>query len=147
MYLEMTCLVETQAHEWFLKSWLTLRIVLHLCLEVCASQLRLLLQPHVLGGRCVLMCSVTQSCPALCDALDCSPPASSVHGVFQARIIEWVVIFCRPPGDLPDPGVEPIYVSCVGRQILYHERHLGRLDLCICAADSLCCRAETNTTL
>ena len=35
---------------------------------------------------------VTQSCPALCDAMDCSPPGSSVHRIFQARILEWVAI-------------------------------------------------------
>ena len=35
---------------------------------------------------------VTQSCPTLCDPMDCSPPASSVHGTLQARILEWVAI-------------------------------------------------------
>ena len=31
-----------------------------------------------------------QSCPTLCDPMDCSPPGSSVHGIFQARVLEWV---------------------------------------------------------
>ena len=35
---------------------------------------------------------VTQSCPTLCDPMDCSPPGSSVHGSFQARVLEWVAI-------------------------------------------------------
>ena len=35
---------------------------------------------------------VTQSCPTLCDPMDCSLPGSSVHGIFQARVLEWVVI-------------------------------------------------------
>ena len=35
---------------------------------------------------------VTQSCPTLCDPVDCSPPSSSVHGILQARILEWVAI-------------------------------------------------------
>ena len=35
--------------------------------------------------------SVTQSCPTLCDPMDCSLPGSSIHGIFQARILEWVV--------------------------------------------------------
>ena len=35
---------------------------------------------------------VTQSCPTLCDPKDCSLPGSSVHGIFQARILEWVAI-------------------------------------------------------
>ena len=35
---------------------------------------------------------VTQSCLTLCDTMDCSPPGSSVHGIFQARVLEWVAI-------------------------------------------------------
>ena len=35
---------------------------------------------------------VTQSCPALCDPMDYSLPGSSVHGILQARILEWVAI-------------------------------------------------------
>ena len=38
---------------------------------------------------CVL---VTQLCPTLCNPIDCSPPGSSVHGILQARILEWVTI-------------------------------------------------------
>ena len=37
------------------------------------------------------MC-VSQSCPTLCDPVDCSPPGSSVHGILQARILEWVAV-------------------------------------------------------
>ena len=37
--------------------------------------------------------------------MDCSPPGSSVHESFQARILEWVAF--PPPGDLPDPGIKP----------------------------------------
>ena len=33
-----------------------------------------------------------QSCPTLCDPMDCSPPGSSVHGILQARILEWVAM-------------------------------------------------------
>ena len=40
----------------------------------------------------VITVSVAQSCPTLCDPTDCSPPGSSVHGVLQARILEWVAI-------------------------------------------------------
>ena len=35
---------------------------------------------------------VAQSCQTLCDFMDCSPPGSSVHEIFQARILEWVAI-------------------------------------------------------
>ena len=53
-------------------------------------------QPHVL---CVL---VAQLCLTLCDPMVCSPPGSSVHGVFQARILQWVTMLT--PGD---SGIEP----------------------------------------
>ena len=33
-----------------------------------------------------------QSCPTLCDPIDGSPPGSSVHGIFQARVLEWVAV-------------------------------------------------------
>ena len=39
---------------------------------------------------CVHVCA--QLCPAPCDPMDCGPPGSSVHGIFQARILEWVAI-------------------------------------------------------
>ena len=51
-------------------------------------------------------CMHAQSCPTLCDPMDCSLPGSSVHGIFQARIRMWVAIFYSP-GDLPNPGIEP----------------------------------------
>ena len=35
---------------------------------------------------------VTQSCPTLCNRMDCSLPGSSIHGIFQARVLEWVAI-------------------------------------------------------
>ena len=35
---------------------------------------------------------VAQSCSTLCDPVDCSPPDSSIHGILQARILEWVAI-------------------------------------------------------
>ena len=35
---------------------------------------------------------VSQSCPTLSDPMDCSPPGSSVHGIFQARVLEWGAI-------------------------------------------------------
>ena len=46
---------------------------------------------------------VTQSCPTLCNPMDCSLPGSSVHGNFQARILEWVAIaFSRGPSQPRD---------------------------------------------
>ena len=50
--------------------------------------------------------SVTQSCPTLCDSVDCSPPGSSVHGIFQARILEWAAIYFPTQGSNLRPGSE-----------------------------------------
>ena len=57
----------------------------------------------ILKHLCVCAKSL-QSCPTLCNPMDCSPPDSSVHRILQARILEWVA--CPPPGDLPDPGIK-----------------------------------------
>ena len=48
---------------------------------------------------------VAHLCLTLCDPMDCSPPGSSVHGILQAKRLEWFAI--PSPGDLPDPGIEP----------------------------------------
>ena len=58
-----------------------------------------------------------QSCPTLCDPMDCSPPGSSVCGIFQARILEWVAISSSRASSVPRDWA---YISCIGRQILYH---------------------------
>ena len=56
-----------------------------------------------------------------CDLVDCSPPGSSVHGIFQARILEWVAIsFFR---GLPKPGIEPISLAVQVDSLLLS--HLG----------------------
>ena len=54
--------------------------------------------------------SVAQSCPTLCDPMDCSPPDYSVHGIFQARILEWVAISSSRGSFQPRDGTR---VSCI----------------------------------
>ena len=53
---------------------------------------------------------VAQSCPTLCDPVDCSLPGSSVHGILQARILEWVAIrpFKYPSKMLQSRSVHPL---------------------------------------
>ena len=64
---------------------------------------QLLGKPFLRSWSEVKWSEVAQSCPTLCDPMDCSLPGSSVHGIFQARILEWVAIsFSRrssQPGD------------------------------------------------
>ena len=57
---------------------------------------------------------VAQSCPTFCDPMDCSLPGSSVHGIFQARILEWVAISFSRRSSRPRDWTQ---VSCiVGRR-------------------------------
>ena len=50
---------------------------------------------------------VTQSCPTLSDPMDCSPPGSPVHGIFQARVLEWGAIAFNSVGLLIETIVPP----------------------------------------
>ena len=60
---------------------------------------------------------VVKSCMILCDLMDCSLPDSSVLGVFQARILEWIAISFSRGSSRPRYQT---HVSCTGRRILYH---------------------------
>ena len=62
------------------------------------------------------MCLIAQSCLTLCDPVGCSPPGSSVHGILQARIPNGLP--CPPPGDLPNPGIEPRSPTLPGKRKL-----------------------------
>ena len=63
---------------------------------------------------------VTQSCPTLCGPMDCSLPGSSVHGVLQARILEWVAISSSSGSFRPRDQICVSCIYCVNRQSLYH---------------------------
>ena len=57
-----------------------------------AQCFKFVLQFNIHVCLCVCACPVIQSCLILCDPMDCSPPGSFVHGISQARILEWVAI-------------------------------------------------------
>ena len=57
--------------------------------------------------------------------MDCSPPGSSVHGILQARILEGVAISSSRGSSQSRDRTCVSYVSCIGRQVLYHYHHLG----------------------
>ena len=59
----------------------------------------------LVSSASTIVSEVTPSCPTLCRSMDCSPPGSSVHGIFQAGI--WSGLPFSSPGDLPKPGIEP----------------------------------------
>ena len=65
----------TEQHNWYILSFCTPGIL--------TQQFRL---------AAIISWSVTQSCPTLCDPMDCSPPGSSARGIFQERVLEWGAI-------------------------------------------------------
>ena len=62
--------------------------------------------------------------------MDCSPPGSSVHGIPQARILEWVAISSPRVSSQPRHQIHISSVSCISRQVLYQLCHLGSLKSC-----------------
>ena len=71
-----------------------------------------------------------QLCLTLFNSVDCSLPGSSVHGTFQARILEWVAISFSRGSSRSRNQTRISYIACIGRQVLYHECHLGSPDIC-----------------
>ena len=67
------------------------------------------------------MCVLSlQSFLILCDPMDCSPPSSSVHGILQARVLEWVAISSSRAFSQSRGQTCISYISCIGKQILHH---------------------------
>ena len=80
---------------------------------------------------CVLSCF---SCVLLCNSRDCTLPGSSVYGILQARILEWLP--SPPPGDLPNPGMGPMSpVLAAGLPLAPPGKPL--LDPCACQVASV----------
>ena len=61
------------------------------CVLVYASEFSLM-EMYLLPIFLQVFAKLLQSCPTLCDPVDCSPPGSSAHGVIQARILKWVAM-------------------------------------------------------
>ena len=76
----------------------------------------------------MLLCGLQVSL-TLSDPVNGSPPVSSVHGIIPARILEWAAF--PPPGDLPNPGIEPVSPALqvdslpLSHQTLYQGSYLG----------------------
>ena len=66
-----------------------------------------------------------QSCPILCNPMNWSLPGLSVHGILQARILEWVAMPSSRGSSRPRDQIWDSHVSCIGRQTLSHWSHLG----------------------
>ena len=80
------------------------------------------LTKHILG--CCY--SVTESCPTLCDPMDCGPPGSSVPGILRQEY--WSGLPCPPPGDLPNLGMEPSSLALQANSLLMSHRGSQKLS-------------------
>ena len=73
--------------------------------------------------------SIAQPCLTLCNPVDCSPPGSSVHGILQATVLEWIaIVFSR--GSSRNPGIEPMFPALAGRSFttsVTWEAHMGTI--------------------
>ena len=84
----------------------------------CGGKSALLQLPfEMLLSRYVYVCSVAKSHSTVCDPIDYSTSGSSVHGILQARILDWVDISSCRGSSLPRGGTS---ISCTDRRILYH---------------------------
>ena len=71
-----------------------------------------------------------QSHLTLCNLMDCSLPGSSVHGILQARTLEGIAVPSSRGPSQPRDQTCISCISCIGRRLLYHQRHLGS-PLCL----------------
>ena len=77
--------------------------------------------PVLKGSHSMHVCAESlQPCPNLCGRLDCSSPGSSVHGILQARILEWVATPFSWGSSRPRNWTCVSHVSCIGRWVLFH---------------------------
>ena len=88
------------------------------------------------GCRFLLQCmkvkserEVAQSCPILSDPMDCSPPGSSVHGIFQARVLEWGAIAFSNK-DILYTYVNFIFFNLLLMLLMFHNLSFIEINLC-----------------
>ena len=74
-----------------------------------------------------------QFCPTVCNPMSYSPPGSSVHGILQIRILEWVVISFLRGSSRPRDQTPVSYFSCIGKWILYHQCYLESPSIIMCS--------------
>ena len=79
---------------------------------------------------CDPWCVHAQLCLTLWDPMDYNPPGSSIHGISQARMLEWAAISFSRWSSWPRDGTHISGSSCIGKRILDHLRHLGSPDPC-----------------
>ena len=77
-----------------------------------------------------------QSCPTLCDPMDCSPPGSSVHEILQARKLGQVAV--SSPGDIPDPGIKLVSPAMQADSLPLSHQGSPHASVCVCVCVCVC---------
>ena len=109
----------------------------------------------------VVVVVVAQSCPTLCNPMDCSPPGSSVHGILLARILEWVATPFSRGSSQPRDQAQVSYIAgkvftiCATREVsylshvhkLYTTQHCINISLYIIFIKLLTCSHNFKTFL
>ena len=86
------------------------------------SRILRIVDEHWLQFEVTSWSEVAQSCPTLCNPMDCSLPDSSVHGIFQARTLEWIAMSFSRGSSQPRNQTQ---VSCIIGRRFYHLSHQG----------------------
>ena len=92
-------------------------MILRFTRVACTSSSALLFAEYILWGGHLCARSVAQPYPTLCDLMDYNPPGSPVHGISQARVLEWITTHFSRESLQPK---NQTFVSRIGRQALYH---------------------------
>ena len=90
----------------------------------CREGWKLVVSENILVYTCMHAKSL-HLCPTHCNPMDCGPPGSSVPGIFQTRILEWVAMPSCRVSSWPRNRNCTSDLSCIGRWVLYYFRHLG----------------------
>ena len=110
-------------------------IYIHISLYVCTYVQTFNLFMYV----CCCSCLVSKLGLTLCEPMNCSSPVSYFHGIFQARILEWVAIsFFR---EFPNPGIKPVTSDWQVNSLPL--RHLGKSHMYVCC----CCFSVTQSCM
>ena len=109
--------------RWSLHSWCVLVVILmgwlfHKRKECKTKAMRKkYFKAHWIKCYCACCAKMLQSCLTLFNLMDCSPPGCSIHGILQARILEWVAISSSKGSSWPRDWTCVSYTSCTGRQV------------------------------
>ena len=116
-----------------------------MCMHNNHFAVHLKLIQHCKSTTCVVL--LLQSCPTLCNPMDCSLPGFSVHGILLRRILEWVAMLFSRESSRPRDQTSISQVSCIGKQDLYQQHYPGSpksIYMCVPAESLQSCPTLCN---